>query len=625
MSLTNYKFRDEIRRFSFGIILIVVLFAVIQSFIAYDSYKEEKRRIYIQESSLIERDFVELFLYLENFMKFIGHQIGDLDSPEINLIEDIISKKLPKNLIDDGIFSWTLLDFVNENKKLILNSVMGKLEPAKDMAHRPYLNETRQNGWELIFSEAVLGNPSNQYVMPVGMGVFSKGGKFYGSLVAGVNLEKLAEKIEKTLLKSGFSFMVIDKNKNIIVKSANFSVENNVKLPLLIELIKSSERVANFIQKPVVIDDTKFFYLKSIRSYPFSIALGQKQSIISSELVHLILPLIFNLLMLASIFITMMFLLQNRICLPINKLSQAADKIAKNEDVFIPYSRYHEVNLLAFQLENIANIKIKLEEAREEAEQARAETEVANHALELKVQERTKELNKALSAKTEFLNNMSHEVRTPILGFTVISEGLVEHWNDFEDSKRYQYVEEIASNAKRLQNLLCNLLDMSKFSADKMVMDFQQIELNHQVKEVIEECKALYLGNKQIEIVHLFNGEVNITADAERIRQVLRNLFFNAIKFTPDGGKIESDIMIKDNQVLFSIKDSGVGVPEDELLEIFEAFVQSSKTNTKAGGTGLGLSIAKQIIIAHNGKIWAENNEDKGSKFSFVIPVLYRE
>jgi two-component system sensor histidine kinase ChiS len=145
------------------------------------------------------------------------------------------------------------------------------------------------------------------------------------------------------------------------------------------------------------------------------------------------------------------------------------------------------------------------------------------------------------------------------------------------------------------------------------------------VKEVIEECKALYLGNKQIEIVHLFNGEVNITADAERIRQVLRNLFFNAIKFTPDGGKIESDIMIKDNQVLFSIKDSGVGVPEDELLEIFEAFVQSSKTNTKAGGTGLGLSIAKQIIIAHNGKIWAENNEDKGSKFSFVIPVLYRE
>ena len=567
MSLTNYKFRDEIRRFSFGIILIVVLFAIIQSFLAYDSYKEEKRRIYIQESSLIERDFVELFLYLENFMKFIGHQIGDLDSPEINLIEDIISKKLPKNLIDDGIFSWTLLDFVNENKKLVLNSVMGKLEPAKDMAHRPYLNETRQNGWELIFSEAVLGSPSNQYVMPVGMGVFSKGGRFYGSLVAGVNLEKLAEKIEKTLLKSGLSFMVIDQNKNIIVKSANFSVENNVKLPLLIELIKSSERVANFIQKPVVIDDAKFFYLKPIKNHPFSIVLGQKQSIISSELVHLILPLIFNLLMLASIFITMMFLLQNRICLPINKLSQAADKIAKNEDVFIPYSRYHEVNLLALQL-----------------------------------------------------NNMSHEVRTPILGFTVISEGLVEHWNDFEDSRRYKYVEEIASNAKRLQNLLCNLLDMSKISADKMVMDFKEIELNHQVKEVIEECKSLYLGKKQIEIAHLFNGEVNIMADAERIRQVLRNLFFNAIKFTPDGGKIESDIMIKDDQILFSIKDTGIGVPEDELLEIFEAFVQSSKTNTKAGGTGLGLSIAKQIISAHNGKIWAENNESKGSKFSFIIP-----
>ena len=231
-----------------------------------------------------------------------------------------------------------------------------------------------------------------------------------------------------------------------------------------------------------------------------------------------------------------------------------------------------------------------------------------------------KELQKALAAKTEFLNNISHEVRTPIQGFTSISQGLVEHWNSFDDSKKFKFVTQVASSAKRLGSLMNNLLDLSKFTADKMFMDFKSMDLNLSIEEVIEECKTLYLNTKSIEIIFHQCKDANLVGDKERIGQVLRNIFANAIKFSSDKGKIIASLTSSNDSLHFSISDEGVGIPPTELKEIFDPFTQSSRTKTRAGGTGLGLSIAKEIIDAHHGKIWAENNIEGGSCFHFIIP-----
>ena len=110
-------------------------------------------------------------------------------------------------------------------------------------------------------------------------------------------------------------------------------------------------------------------------------------------------------------------------------------------------------------------------------------------------------------------------------------------------------------------------------------------------------------------------------ADSNHLKQVILNLIDNAIKFNIYEGKILIKLAkTKDDQWHFSITDSGIGIPKTELENIFETFSQSSRTKTKAGGTGLGLSLCKQIIEAHHGKIWAENNIDSGSSFHFTIP-----
>jgi signal transduction histidine kinase len=249
-----------------------------------------------------------------------------------------------------------------------------------------------------------------------------------------------------------------------------------------------------------------------------------------------------------------------------------------------------------------------------------------NLNLEQKVSERTKELKKALAVKTEFLNNISHEVRTPVQGFTAISRGLVEHWDELQEKKRIELAEEVARNAERLGSLVVNLLDLSKFTTEEhILLQLQQVDLCDLVKNIIDECKTLYMKEKLLKIKFDGPNRAIVIADRERLGQVLRNIFLNAMKFSPNGGEIKAvlkkGLFDKDKAWIIAIQDEGIGIPKDELTQIFEAFVQSSRTNNKAGGKGLGLSISKKIIEAHHGKIWAQNNEKKGATFYFLIPA----
>ncbi len=116
-----------------------------------------------------------------------------------------------------------------------------------------------------------------------------------------------------------------------------------------------------------------------------------------------------------------------------------------------------------------------------------------------------------------------------------------------------------------------------------------------------------------------FNGEVAL--DVEKIKQVLRNLLDNAIKFSPEGGTIDVAVCRVASSVRVSVCDQGPGIPQDELEAVFDKFVQSSKTKTGAGGTGLGLAICHEIIAAHKGRIWAESRPEGGAVFSFEIPL----
>jgi PAS domain S-box-containing protein len=264
-----------------------------------------------------------------------------------------------------------------------------------------------------------------------------------------------------------------------------------------------------------------------------------------------------------------------------------------------------------------------------------AQEELRRHRdnLQQLVEERTEELRDAVReaeaanrAKSEFLANMSHELRTPmhaILSFARLGMQRSEA-EDVPAERLKHYFARIDQSAERLLALVNDLLDLSKAEAGKMQYEFAEHDLACLLAGMVQETASL-AGAAAVS-VRLANeaGNRRVKCDALRLGQVVRNLLSNAIKFTPRGGEVTVRIEAEAAPgagVCVSVSDTGVGIPREELESIFEKFMQSSRTRSNAGGTGLGLAICREIVAAHGGRIWAENREEGGSRFMFVLPV----
>ena len=237
--------------------------------------------------------------------------------------------------------------------------------------------------------------------------------------------------------------------------------------------------------------------------------------------------------------------------------------------------------------------------------------------------------DEANKAKTEFLANMSHELRTPMHAILSFASMGTEKVDKAPVEKLRRYFSRIEESGKRLLLMLNDLLDLSKLEAGKMtfLMDFG--DLMQTVDQVLNEFHAL-IAEKDLTVnVDARGISTRAWFDSDRILQVMANLVSNAAKFSPV--KSEIDIQFYDDELLLldgvqvaalrlTVKDHGIGIPPGELERVFDKFVQSSETNTGAGGTGLGLAICKQIVDCHQGRIYAENNEDVGTSFQLVLP-----
>lgn len=232
-------------------------------------------------------------------------------------------------------------------------------------------------------------------------------------------------------------------------------------------------------------------------------------------------------------------------------------------------------------------------------------------------------------AKTEFLANMSHELRTPlhaILGFAEMGE----HRSAGDNTPKQQhYFERIHSSGQRLLTLLNDLLDLAKMEVKRMEFQMVRQDLLRCIHEAREEMLPMAAKNGIDIILKADSPTLPAEFDPLRIGQVMRNLLANAIKVSPPDGVIAIQVAAHTDdagagQIEVAVADEGPGIAEDELEPIFDTFVQGSATKTGAGGTGLGLSICREIVLAHDGEISAENADDGGAVFRFTLPCRPR-
>jgi len=244
-------------------------------------------------------------------------------------------------------------------------------------------------------------------------------------------------------------------------------------------------------------------------------------------------------------------------------------------------------------------------------------------AEKIKAEEATQRAEEAMKAKQQFLSNMSHEIRTPmnaIIGFTkvMVKTELT--------AKQKEYLTAIKLSGDSLIVLINDILDLAKVDAGKMIFEQMPFRIRLSISALLHMFE-LKTQEKNIELVKEYDGNIPevLIGDPARLHQILMNLMSNAIKFTPKG-KITVSVRLlnEDNEkvfVEFSVTDTGIGIPEDKILTIFENFQQATnETSRLFGGTGLGLSIVKHLVEKQGGTISIKSKIDEGSTFSFMLP-----
>lgn len=241
--------------------------------------------------------------------------------------------------------------------------------------------------------------------------------------------------------------------------------------------------------------------------------------------------------------------------------------------------------------------------------------------------ETAEQLRAVEQLKSEFLASMSHELRTPLNSIIGFADVLLEGIDGELNTRMEEDVQLIRDSGQYLRDLIGEILDMSKIEAGRMDLRYEVIDVRHMVEEVVANAKTIvHSTHKPIEIVTDIHPHIHtISADRTRMKQIMYNIVSNAIKFT-DRGQVKIRVEAHDDMLMIAVKDTGIGIKKEHIPIIFEQFRQvEDPLISPLGGTGLGLPISKSLIELHGGRIWVESEINKGSTFSFTLPIRGNE
>jgi two-component system phosphate regulon sensor histidine kinase PhoR len=235
------------------------------------------------------------------------------------------------------------------------------------------------------------------------------------------------------------------------------------------------------------------------------------------------------------------------------------------------------------------------------------------------------ELRKLERIRRDFVANVSHEFRTPLTAIQGFTETLLAGAMD-DPQNRLRFLGIILEHSRRLARLTEDLLKLSQMDADRLELEVRRVSVSVLVESCYETARHR-AAEKELNLsLDLPSGMPDVSGDARRLQEVLQNLLDNANQYTLPGGKITLSVRRRAEEVIFTVSDTGIGIPQADQPRIFERFYRVDAARSReAGGTGLGLAIARHLIEVHGGRIWVESELGVGSKFHFSVPVFDAE
>jgi len=289
------------------------------------------------------------------------------------------------------------------------------------------------------------------------------------------------------------------------------------------------------------------------------------------------------------------FLLKNWLTDPIQELTQAADDISKGD-----LSRRININTGGVEIDNLA-------------------TNMNQMAMTL--DQDFRRIKRMEKVRSEFLGNVTHELKTPISSISGYIETLLEGAIK-DENVNIDFLKRALENVKRLEELVTDLVEISRIETGELQMNYDYFNIYTLLNDIYKDAKQRN-SNKNIKIqIEVPDNKLFIYGDEGRLEQVIDNLIANSMRYT-DQGHIRIKVLRRDNELVFSIIDTGIGISRKSIDRIFERFYRADKArDRRKGGTGLGLAISKHIIEAHGSNIYVDSLEGKGSTFSFGITTI---
>jgi GAF domain-containing protein len=245
---------------------------------------------------------------------------------------------------------------------------------------------------------------------------------------------------------------------------------------------------------------------------------------------------------------------------------------------------------------------------------------IQNVRLFNEIQDKSRQLEIANRHKSEFLANMSHELRTPLNAIIGFSEVLVQGLFGDVNEKQREYLQDVIGSGQHLLSLINDILDLSKIEAGRMELELSTFHFRDALQSGVTIVRERASRHNITLSVTVADELGSVEADERKVKQIFYNLLSNAVKFTPDGGRVDVAVRRDHGDVRVEVRDNGIGIADSDQARIFEEFQQVGRERSREG-TGLGLTLTKRFVELHGGRIWLESAPERGSTFTFTLPL----
>ena len=449
--------------------------------------------------------------------------------------------------------------------------------------------------------------------LAIAIGVKDKSGIFLGGILGSIDLKILEGYISNSLKNQNINFILTDLEYNSILNSIQFDIKHylakkDILHPHLISQNNLSFKTINNVS----------YTLNRFKSLPFILILESKHKTIGyKDYINTFISYKFEVLTLLVIISSLLYLFYQSIIDPFMTLSQISLSISNgNTSIFIPNDfNSKEASNIATALNKVRFFLINEQNLTTALNNVENKLSIANLNLENQVSEKTKLLERDFINKTKLLNQLSDQINIPLKSSSITMGNLVTYWDELSDKMRFEFANQSSYTINKISSLVINLLAINNFSDKKQKLNLSNFNLTDLVSSIIKECNSLYMYKKSITITFNRNKDFYVTADKEKIEQLVRNLIINSINNGSNKDYIGIQINSIDNESLqFIIHDRSTLIKQEELAVIF-----SPLSNNIIDPNLLRLKLCYKIIESHYGKIWGETNKDGGTTFNFII------